>query len=256
MESTLELFRQETWHRPGGGNRYLQLSRHIAEAIAEGRLKPGDQLPPERDLASIANVSRVTIRKAVSELVQVGLITQRRGAGSFINGPTLPTEQSLSSLVSFSDNLKRRGKVPVSDVLERGLFVPTSDEMMALGLAPNQRVARVNRLRSSDDIPMAIERSSLPADVLPDPSKVDVSLYAILRQNDLAPVRAIQRVSAINVFGEEAKLLGLADNTAILKITRTAFLQGGRPIEFTRGLYRPDNYDFMVELRPDEVHLP
>lgn len=255
METNLDLFSPEAWHRPGGGTRYLQLSRHISEAIADGRLKAGDQLPPERDLANRADVSRVTIRKAVGELVQAGLIEQRRGAGSFVKGPAFRTEQSLSSLVSFSDNLSGRGKQPMSDVLERGLFAPTSDEMMALGLAPNQLVARVNRLRSADGVPMAIERSSLPADVLPDPSKVEVSLYAVLRQSNRAPVRAIQRVSAINVFDAEAKLLGLADNTAILKITRTAFSRGGRPIEFTRGLYRPDNYDFVVELRPDEGHL-
>lgn len=255
METTLDLFRPEAWHTPGGGTRYLQLSRHIRDAITDGRLQPGDQLPAERDLAHRADVSRVTIRKAVSELVQAGLIEQRRGAGSFVKGPTFRAEQSLSSLVSFSDNLSAVGKQAENMVLERGLFAPTSDEMMALGLAPNQRVARVNRLRSADQVPMAIERSSLPSDVLPDPLAVETSLYAVLRQSGRAPVRAIQRVSASNVFGEEAKLLGLADNTAVLKITRTAFSQRGRPIEFTRGLYRSDNYDFVVELRPDEARL-
>lgn len=237
--------------------RYLQLSRHIGKAIADGRLQLGDQLPPERDLAELAQVSRVTIRKAVAELVNAGLVVQKRGAGTFVNtgaasAMTMRTEQSLSSLVSFSDNIKGRGKSPVSAVLQCGLFQPDPNEMMTLGLSLNQRVARVNRLRSADDTPMAIEKSSLPSDILPNPEKVEESLYAVLRESGMAPIRAIQRVSAINVFGEEAELLGLADDTAVLKIDRTAFLSGGRPIEFTRGLYRSDNYDFMVELRHDE----
>ena len=255
MNANQNLYHPNSWQRDGGGARYLQLSRHISEAIADGRLQAGDQLPSEREFAEIANVSRVTIRKAVGELVQAGLVAQKRGAGSFVNGTAIRTEQSLSSLISFSDNLKDRGKRPKSVVLRRGLFQPSPDEMMALGLSPNQRVSRIDRLRSADDIPMAIERSSLPSDILPDPAQVEDSLYTVLRQIGSAPVKAIQRVSAINVYGEEADWLGLAEGTAILKIDRTAFLPGGRPIEFTRGLYRPDNYDFVVELRPDESHL-
>ena len=253
MESNRQLFLAEAWHRPGEGSRYLQLARHVASAIADGRLEEGYQLPPERDLAELAEVSRVTVRKAVAELVEQGLVEQRRGAGSFVQRASPKTEQSLSSLVSFSENMQARGRTATSTVLSRGLFAPSPDEMMVLGLSPSQQVARVERLRSADKTPMAIERSSLPADVLPDPDAVESSLNAVLRQSGQAPSRAIQRVSAINVTGEEAKLLGVPEKTAILRIERTAFLNTGRPIEFTRGLYRPDIYDFVAELRPDNM---
>ncbi len=252
MESYFELYQPAAWFRPGTGTRYRQFSRHIRAAIDDGRLQADDQLPPERDLAQIAQVSRATVRKAVAELVKVGLVAQRRGAGTFVSGAGLRTTQSLSSLVSFSDNIRRRGKSPKSAVLKSGLFAPNTDEVIALGLSLNQRVARVHRLRSADQVPMAIEKSSLPSNILPNPELVGDSLYAVLRQVGQAPIRAIQRVSAVNVIGEEATLLGLAENTAILRIDRTAFLSSGRAIEFTRGLYRPENYDFMVELRPDD----
>ncbi len=251
MESIRALFHSDVWHRSGGGSRYLQLSRHIAAAINDGRLEEGYQLPPERDLAELGNVSRVTVRKAVSELVDAGLVQQKRGSGSFVLGVAPRTEQSLSSLVSFTENMQARGRASTSKILSRGLFVPTPDEMMALGLSPSQRVARLERLRFADGTPMALEVSSIPSDVLPDPDVVSKSLYAVLRLNDQAPSRAIQRVSAINVPSDKAQLLGVPENTALLQINRTAFLDSGRPIEFTQGLYRPDIYDFVAEIRPD-----
>ena len=251
MESNQNLFSEAAWHRAGGGPRYLQLSRHIARAIQDGRLEQGFQLPPERDLADLGNVSRVTVRKAVGELVDAGLVEQKRGSGSFVLGATPRTQQSLSTLVSFTENLEARGQTSSSRILSRGLFAPSPDEMMALGLASNQRVARIERLRYADDVPMALERSSIPSDILSDPDQVTTSLYQVLRRRNQAPSRAIQRVIAVNVPADDAELMGVAENTALLKISRTAFLISGRPIEYTQGLYRPDIYDFVAEIRPD-----
>ena len=251
MESNRNLFRSDEWLQPGGGSRYLQLSRHIAAAINDGRLEEGYQLPPERELADLGDISRVTVRKAVNELVEAGLVEQKRGSGSFVLGSTPRTEQSLSTLVSFTENMTARGREASSKILNRGLFVPSPDEMMALGLASSQRVARIERLRFADGIPMALELSSIPGDVLPDPDRVTTSLYEVLRSKNQAPNRAIQRVSAMNVPADKAQLLSVPENTALLQINRTAFLISGRPIEFTQGLYRPDIYDFVAEIRPD-----
>lgn len=252
MESNRDLFLSENWNRAGEGSRYLQLSRHIASAIGNGLLKEGFQLPPERDMAELGQVSRVTVRKAVSELVDAGLVEQRRGSGTFVLAEAPRTEQSLSSLVSFTENMQARGRTSTSKILSRGLYSPTPDEMMALGLAPSQKVARIERLRFADGTPMALELSSLPSDVLPNPDEVSTSLYAVLRRSGQAPSRAIQRVSAINVPADRASIMGVAENTALLEISRTAFLDSGRPIEFTLGLYRPDIYDFVAEIRPDD----
>jgi GntR family transcriptional regulator len=249
MDAQTALFAPETWFRDGRGPRYVQLHRHIAGAIAAGQLEPETQLPPERDLAEQAGVSRVTVRQAVAQLVADGLIEQKRGAGSFIRRPGPKLEQSLSRLISFTDLMKARGKQSTSVVLTRGLFLPTPDESLALGIPQHEQVARVERLRSADGVPMAIERSSLPVDILPDPDRVETSLYAVLRDRDAAPARAIQRITALNLGPDEARLLNLAVGTAVLRIDRTAYLPTGRPIEFTRGIYRSDMYDFVTELR-------
>lgn len=244
-----EMFAPENWFLKGRGPRYQQLAAHIAAAARSGLLATGDQLPPERDLAGLAEVSRVTVRKAVAQLVAEGLIEQRRGAGSFIGAAAPKLEQSLSSLVSFTENMKARGKTSSSLIIEQGLFVPQPEEMVSLGLSAGDRVARVVRLRSADGVAMALESSSLPEDILPRPDRVKTSLYAVLRERGCAPSRAIQRVTAASLNDANARQLGMAQGAAVLDIKRTGYLGTGRPIEYTRGLYRPDLYDFVSELR-------
>lgn len=243
------LFAQSTWYRNGHGPRYEQLCRHILTAIAMGHLQPETQLPPERDLAVLADVSRVTVRKAVAQLVADGQLDQRRGAGTFVRAPRAKTEQYLSKLLSFTEYMQQRGKTPTASILNRGIFHPTPDEQIALGLSAVDRVARIERLRSADGIAMAVEWSSLPPDILPHPEAIGASLYEVLRAQGTAPSRAVQRITAVNLPAAEAKLLKLPENAAVLRIDRTGFLPSGRPIEFTRGLYRSDIYDFVAELR-------
>ena len=242
---------QQEWYRDGRGPRYKQLCRHISALVSAGTLAAEDQLPSEREIAEIANVSRVTVRKAIAELVADGMIVQRQGAGSFVRKTGERFEQSLSSLVSFTENLQARGIDSSSRVLLKGLFRPTPTEAMVLGLSPHHQVARINRLRSGDGVPMALEYSSLPEDILPRPDKVELSLYELLRKRGSAPTRAIQRVTAINATASMAELLELPEGAAVLQIERTGYLTSGRPIEFTSGIYRSDVYDFVSELRLD-----
>ena len=138
-----------------------------------------------------------------------------------------------------------------SQILRRGVFLPSPDEQMALGLSGGERVARVERLRFADDAPLALEWSSLPTDILPDPDAVQTSLYDVLRAAGTAPTRAVQRITAVNLNAADARLLHLTEGAAVLRIDRTGYLPTGRPIEFTRGLYRSDIYDFIAELRHD-----
>jgi len=251
MADLLSELEQSTWYTNGRGPRYKQLCRHISGLVAAGSLQPDDQLPSERDIAQIANVSRVTVRHAIAELVEDGLIEQRQGAGSFVRGAGERFEQSLSSLVSFTENLLARGIVSTSEVLRTGLFRPTPTEATVLGLSAHHQVARVHRLRRGDGVPMALEHSSLPEDILPRPDKVDVSLYELLRARGKAPTRAMQSVTAVNAPAPVARHLDLPEGAAVLKIDSTAYLASGRPIEFTSGFYRSDVYDFVSELRLD-----
>jgi GntR family transcriptional regulator len=189
------------------------------------------------------------VRKAVAQLVEDGQLEQRRGAGTFVRVPRARQDNSRSALVSFTDYMRQRGKIPTSRILSAGLYAPMPDEQQALGLMTLARVARIERLRSADGVPMALEYSAWPADILPDPQTVQGSLYDHVRALGHVPTHAVQRVSAANLKVSEAQLLNMQAGQAVLRIDRTGYLASGRPVEFTRGLYRSDIYDFIAELR-------
>ncbi|TCV68039.1 GntR family transcriptional regulator [Neorhizobium sp. S3-V5DH] len=232
----------------GTGPLYMKLRQSLEDAIRTGRLSHGDALPAERDLADYANVSRVTVRKAVDDLVKDGLLTRKHGSGTFVAKPLSRVEQPLTRLTSFTEDMARRGLVTRSEWLERGLFHPSPEEMMMLGLAPGTKVARLGRLRIADDMPLAIERASISVEFLPDPSVVTNSLYAELEKKNARPVRAIQRISACNMKDPDAGLLAVPIGAAGLSIERVSYLASGRVVELTRSLYRGDAYDFVAEL--------
>ncbi len=247
---TIESFlKSDGWMQDSAGPRYVQLRKRIEESIAKGVLVKSSPLPAEREIANLTGLSRVTVRRAMQDLVDRGIIIQRQGSGSFVSDGTPKVEQSLSRLTSFTEDMVRRGLRSSSEWLERGVHVPSPEEVMALALSSGEAVSRIARLRRANDKPMAIERASLPTDILPDPLVVETSLYEVLESSGNRPVRALQRISAINLEDEDANLLGVSPGAAGLRIERTSYLPNRRVVEFTRSIYRGDAYDFVAELR-------
>lgn len=247
--SVAEFLDPGAWFRADGGPRYVQLRKRLIDGVEQGILAPGSPLPPEREIANITEFSRVTVRKAIQSLADDGTIVQKQGSGSFISARPARIEQKLSRLTSFSEDMARRGKSATARWLERGLFMPSPEEITALGLSAEDSVARIARLRLADDEPMAIERASLPTDILPNPLAVETSLYEVLERHGTRPVRAIQKISAVNLGGPDADLLAVTPGSAGLRIERISYLDGGRVAEFTQSLYRGDAYNFVAELR-------
>jgi GntR family transcriptional regulator len=246
---TPALFSPDGFESAGNGPLYLQLQRKIAAALASGHLSPGDCLPAERDIAQMTGLSRVTVRKAVQDLVTSGQLVQRRGSGTYVAQKVERLEQALSLLTSFTEDMSRRGRAVESLWISRKIDAPAPEEVMALGLGAGDRVARLERVRCSQGVPLAIERATLSTTTLPDPEEVVTSLYAVLATRGLRPTRAVQRISATSLDARDAGLLGVPIGAAGLKIERISYLPSGQVVEFTRSLYRGDAYDFAVELK-------
>ncbi|AOI96929.1 MULTISPECIES: GntR family transcriptional regulator [Burkholderia] len=225
---------------------YLQLARNLASAIHAGAWRAGEALPSERLLSGTVGVSRITARRALALLVEQGLIKRARGAGSFI---TPRVADPLSRLVGFTAKMRQRGFVPDSVWLSRTLRTASRDEITRLGLAPGATVARLERLRRADGIVMAVEHSTLPAAVVPDPQALGASLYEYLDARGMTVVRALQHFRAANATHEIAKWMSVKPGSALLVITRIGYGADQRAIEVSETYCRDDYYDFVAELK-------
>jgi GntR family transcriptional regulator len=226
--------------------RYVQLARKLASAIQAGAWKPNEALPAERELCEQLNVSRVTLRQALDAVAEQGLISRRQGAGTFV---TPHIEHLLSSLISFSETLRRKGYEPGTKWLEREVRTGTAEEVTRLGLSPNAQVAVLTRLRSADGKVIAYERSVLPVHVLPKPSAVEDSLYRWLDDQDTPIVRALQYFRAANLSRRLANYLEMREGEAVLRVIRIGYGRDGSAIESSDTYCHGDFHDFVVELK-------
>jgi GntR family transcriptional regulator len=224
---------------------YQQLQRALREAIEKRLLGPDVALPPERDLAEMYEISRITVRKAIDGLVEQGLLVRRQGSGNFVSARV---EKNFAKLTSFSEDMRARGRTPRSVWLKRAAGTVTPEEALTMGLSPGTPVYRFNRIRFADDAPMALEYCTILAAVLPSLDAVDTSLYAALEASGHRPTRALQRLRAILLSSEQAQLLNAAVGAAGLLVERLGSLPDGRAVEFSQSFYRGDTYDFVAEL--------
>jgi GntR family transcriptional regulator len=225
---------------------YLQLQRVLRDAINARQVEAEGAIPTERDLAIDFDVSRITVRKAVDGLVSEGLVTRRRGAGTFVTGTRV--EKSFSKLSSFSEDMISRGRRPSSIWVSKKAGAVTPEEALSLGLSPGSLVHRFQRIRYADDVSMALEHSTIPGYCLPSADIVEHSLYDALERFGHRPVRALQRLRAVAFTAEQAEQLGIGAGTPGLFIERRGFLADGRAAEFTQSWYRGDAYDVVAEL--------
>ncbi|QKJ86283.1 GntR family transcriptional regulator [Paramixta manurensis] len=232
----------------GAGPLYQRLEKGFREMMARGELKAGYAIPSERELSEQLDLSRVTVRRALSELARAQVIVQRRGARSTVAGRV---EKPLSSLTSFSEDMLSRGYQPGARWLEKELSPASPSEIIALNLSPGALVWRLKRLRTVDDRPMAVEVAVVPQQFIPELNELGDSLYAVLQQHGMMPVRALQRIRAEPLTRDHSQLLDLAPHSPALHVERHCYLEDGRPIEYTHTWYRGDSYDFLVELQRD-----
>src|ERR1700693_2981303 len=224
---------------------YQELQRALRKSIASRILGPDDALPSERDLAADFAVSRITVRKALDGLVADGLLVRRQGSGNFVSARV---DKNFAMLTSFSEDMRARGRTPRSVWLKRAAGAVTPEEALTLRLSPGAPVYRFHRLRFADEAPMCLEFATVAASCLPSLDAVGASLYEALEKAGNRPVRALQRLRALLLNAEQAKLLHAREGDAGLLVERVGFLRDGRAVEFCQSFFRGDTYDFVAEL--------
>lgn len=226
---------------------YFQLAQIIELAIADGRLPAGSRLENEVALGSRLGLSRPTVRRAIQELVDKGLLVRRRGVGTQVVHGHVSRGLELTSLY---DDLRRSGQKPSTVVLVMESVGASPIVAAHLAVAEGSPVVHLRRLRSADGVPVSILENWLPPDVadLAEEDVADHGLYQVLRSRGVTMRVAKQRIAARKATPEEADQLGLERGGALLTMERTAFDSSGRAVEFGNHCYRPDVYSFEITL--------
>jgi GntR family transcriptional regulator len=227
---------------------YAQLKEEIIAAIAREELAPGDQLPPQRTLCDRYGMSHMTVRRAISELINEGVIYGIPGKGLYVAAEK--QEAEAGPLVGFTEDMERRGMAASSRVLAAELTGASTILARALDVPIGTQLVYVRRLRLADGEPMAIQTTYLPHALCPGLLDHDLeggSLYRLLASvYGLRLVAATTVASATLAGPEEATLLRLALPAALLVTEQLSYLESGQAIEFVRSAYRGDRYQLRV----------
>jgi len=226
---------------------YYQVASRIEKAISDGTVSAGSRIDNEIALATRLGLSRPTIRRAIQELVDKGLLVRRRGIGTQVVHGGVTRKVELSSL--FED-LAASSRTPRTHLLLHEVIPADAAIAERLAVTEGADVLHLRRVRLADDVPLALMENYLPEDFTDITAEqlTEHGMYQLLRGRGVSIRVARQRIGARSATGEEAKLLELEKHSAVLTMDRTAYDDNARVVEFGHHSYRPDLYSFEVTL--------
>lgn len=226
---------------------YFQVSTRLEAAIRSGRIAPGARLENEIAIGQRLGLSRPTVRRAIQELVDKGLLVRRRGIGTQVVQGQVTRQVELTSLY---EDLQTAHHEPGTKVLTHELVPATDVVAEGLGVAQGEEVVFVRRQRSTDGVPVAVLENYLPGEFsdITTEQLESRGLYQILRARGVTIRIAKQKIGARRATGDESELLDIDKGGAVLTMERIAFDSSGRAVEFGHHCYRPDMYSFETTL--------
>ena len=233
---------------------YEKLRDLLREQIDQGRYRPGEPIPSERELCRAHRISRITVRQAIAGMIHDGLLVRKQGKGTFV--ARRKVSQGLSRIVTFRRTVLDIGMKPSTRILSHGLLPADLEVASVLKLPDAGQVLRLVLLGRGDDQPLVVYESFFPPEI---GRKMTTEARARERRNrpfssyDLygratgcTPTRVSQALEAVAADDAQARLLEVAPGTALLRVTSIFTDRGGAPLELRRALYRGDYYKFNV----------
>lgn len=229
---------------------YQQIQQRLLDQIRSGELVPGEPLPSIERIAARMGVSLMTVRQAVRELCELGVIYSRQGKGTFIAATKL--ERDFRQVLSFTEETVARGGHPSSAVLFFGEQEPNPQTREALNIGEEEKVICLRRVRLSDGVPMGIEHSCLPVHFCPDLLEAcdpTGSLYTQLAEHyGIQLVVTDEIIEVGKATAEESRLLQIPTQSAVFLFTRISYLENGTPAEYVKSVYPGDRYKVVNRL--------
>jgi DNA-binding GntR family transcriptional regulator len=226
---------------------YYQIARHLQDDIEAGTIAPGSRLDNEVELAEKLLVSRPTVRQAIRVLVDQGLLVRRRGVGTIVVPRVVRRPIALTSLYDDLSNANRQPTTKVLAIQEQPCPAEVANRLL---LDDGSPVIMVDRLRYADGEAVALMRNFLPTGLVElDADRLaGTGLYETLRASGISPRVAEQTIGARQASAREARLLDIPIRAAVLTMTRIAYDDAGRAIEYGSHIYPGSRYTFQMSL--------
>lgn len=227
---------------------YHQLQEIFEENILSGKWEPGFQLPPEKEIAASFGVSNITVKRAIIELVNKGLLFRQRGKGTFVSTDS-PEEKDIYKLITFSN--KENGRYPHDTV---NFSIDKADIGLAksLNLKESEEVIKLNRIKIERNTPIGIEYSFLPYSFFPNftPDLVkDELIYNVLKDKYNIKLDRAKIFFSVTMADEyQSEILEVDPETPLVFLERTTFTLGNKIVEHSKFFMRQDKARYYLEV--------
>ncbi len=234
---------------------YFQIKAILSEMIENEELKPGDMIPPEREICRIQQVSRMTVNKAIMALVNEGLLYREQGKGTFVSEPK--KKQTLTKLKGFTEEMLDRGLKTQTKIISFTIVQVTKQikSILKMPLGAN-KVIEITRLRIFNNEPLGIESVWLPYNLFPDMTQEMVqgqSLYRVFKEKyNYYPKKAKQTIEPVVLNDYECELLNQKKGSMAMLFWRNTYTQDGVQIEYNKSVYRSDIYKYEIIIEDNE----
>ncbi len=225
---------------------YKNLADRIRDDIFNGRFKAKEQIPTEFDLCETYHVSRSTVRKAIADLVDEGLLTKVHGKGTFVASARVT--QPVSEFSSFTGRARNAGIAVTSQVLDIAYELPTNREAAFFNIDAKEKILVVRRLRFANGKPVMIETNRFTSefDFLRE-ENLEGSLYeVILRRSARKPSSGSKTIEICYATPEEAELLKIPRGSALILFADSVFDQHGRALHLSKQVIRGDEFKYPI----------
>lgn len=224
---------------------YQQLMRRLKNDVVAGVYPAGGRIPSEQVLCDTYGVSRVTVRKAMLDLVQEGLLVRRQGKGTFVADERL--QRDLQHITSFTDACAATGRVASTRVVELRREPARPEDIERLGAKEGDHILELCRLRLCDDEPVMLEFNRFPTtNTFVEQESLTGSLYDLMRAHGLIPSRATHDISLGHATPAVSRQLATAPGEALLLLDETVYDQQDRPLHTSRQWIRGDKFTFRI----------
>ncbi len=235
---------------------HYQIRQILTDEIARAVWVTDEALPSEPALAQRFGVSRMTVRQALRDLAERGLVLRQRGKSTRV--APRPIERTSGRFYTFAAEMEQLGRAHLSRVVQVGLAPPTTAMRTALGLDEDEQVARITLLRLLDEEPLLLETAAFRATLLPVVQRPEVahrSLYDLLEEAGTVVTRATERIRPVALSRAAARVLMVRAGSSAFAIERTSYASD-IAIEWRESFLIGERYRFVAELRREQLGTP